>query len=119
MSRFTKLSTIGATLCAAALLAGCAGQLKSNRDSYDGKYYNARLKSERGAQLSFVVTVSDAAKGLAGAKEAARHRATKHCIRWYGTSAIDWTTDGPDTPDDQLQLVNGGLTFAGMCVDER
>lgn len=118
MPGFTKLFAFGAAFCAAGLLAGCAGQFKSNRDSYDGKFYNARLKSERSERQTFTVTVSDAAKGLAGAKEAARHRAIKHCIRHYGSSVIDWTV-GPETPDDQLRLDNGGLTFAGNCVDER
>lgn len=94
-----------------ALMAACSNKPKQ---LYDGVGFKTKVSSERKARRDFTVRVSPAASSLEGAKEAARHEGVRHCIKYYGSSDIDWRV-GPDTPLGQLSIVEGGITFAGRC----
>ena len=98
--------------CAALALGAC--QERPNRIAFDGVFYKAKTTAPRLDRKTFVTTVKPVSKGVAGARAAAQYEATKHCIRFYGTSAIDWTL-GPDT--ERLQVVNDTATFAGVCKE--
>tara|TARA_R110002049_G_scaffold23545_2_gene83280 strand:+ start:93392 stop:93718 length:327 start_codon:yes stop_codon:yes gene_type:complete len=99
-------------LLAAGLLVGCGN--KSDRIAFDGKYFRVKV-SKVDRQLDvFQVTVKDAAQSIDGARAAARYEATKYCVGTYGSSDIVWSV-GPDTPPEQLRLVDGALTFHGTC----
>ncbi|SLN44793.1 hypothetical protein PSA7680_02273 [Pseudoruegeria aquimaris] len=103
----------GAALVAAvALLSACSNAPKQ---TYDGVAFKTKLSSERKARREFAVRVSPAAASVEGAKEAARHEAVRHCIKYYGSSDIDWRV-GPDTPLGQLSIIEGAITFAGSCT---
>lgn len=97
---------------AAALLVGC--NLRDDRIAFEGHYFRAKLSKVDGQRDVFTVTVRDAAKSLEGAREAGRYEATKYCIKNYGSSDITWVV-GPDTPAQNLAVVDGSLVFQGAC----
>jgi hypothetical protein len=99
-------------LVMAAALAACGPD--DDDLLFDGQFYRAKLSTDRGARDLFTVTVSPVSKSLVGAREAARYEATVYCVNRYGRSDIDWTV-GPDTPDEELVIVNDTLTFQGRC----
>lgn len=101
---------------ALATVAGCSGPnaVMMNRHTFEGQYYRAKLSAEKDVRERFVVVVQDAAKGLAGAKEAGRYEATKYCAKNFGWSGVDWTV-GPDMPDASLTISDGNLTLQGEC----
>lgn len=83
---------------------------------FDGKTYRASLSADRDDPAAFTVSVANAGGArLAGAREAGRYEATKHCIEVTGTSRVDWST-GPDTPAEGLTLSDGALLLAGRCA---
>jgi len=95
-----------------ALLAGCARP--EARIAFDGKYFRTRLNKVDGQRDQFTVKIRDAAKSIEGAREAGRYEGTSYCVNTYGNSDIKWVV-GPDTPPEQLRLVDGDLTFRGAC----
>lgn len=100
-------------LFALPLLAACSG---SGRDAiaFDGNFYRASLKSERGARDSFTLSVRPVSASLLGAKEAGRYEATVYCVNQYGRSDINWVI-GPDDPDESFAIANDTLTLQGTC----
>lgn len=99
-------------MVAGLTLAGCAGE---NRPVFDGATFRAKLSDDRADARSFVVEVRDASKTLAGAREAGRFEAVRHCIETFGNSRIDWV-QGPDAEDDALRLEDGNLILTGRCA---
>ncbi|WP_136441446.1 hypothetical protein [Pacificoceanicola onchidii] len=87
-----------------------------NPEVFDGQRYRTAAKSERGNRASFVATARPVSASLDGAIEAARYESIQHCIRYFGTSDIDWAS-GPDTPREALQIEDDTLTFVGTCLD--
>ncbi|MEP4961150.1 MAG: hypothetical protein ABJQ70_02140 [Roseobacter sp.] len=83
---------------------------------FDGVFFRTKLKTERKARTNFIVTTSPASASLLGARESIRYEATVYCVNRYGRSDIDWVV-GPDSPDEELQIVNNTLTLQGSCVE--
>ncbi|TDL84241.1 hypothetical protein E2L08_01890 [Palleronia sediminis] len=77
--------------------------------------FAAEIAADR-AQPEFQVLVDARGAGLPQLRESVRHPATMHCIRYFGTSDIDWTTVGG--PDDWSvgQAPDGRLVFSGRCT---
>lgn len=97
---------------AAGLVAGCANN--DDRIAFDGKFFRAKVQKVEKQNDVFTVTVKGVSQSLNGAREAGRYEATDHCIQNYGTSKIIWRV-GPDTPPEQLSIVDDTLTFSGRC----
>lgn len=123
MSIFKSSSALkGLALGAVLALAGCSTisgvtdrLTGSNKQSFDGQFFRASLAFDRDAAADFVVRVQDAGKSLAGAREAGRYEATKHCIEYFGNSAAVWQV-GPDSPDEALVIDGGTLVLTGRCT---
>ena len=97
---------------AVALLAGCNS--RQDRFAFDGKYFRANVSKVDRQRDVFTVTVRNVSQSLDGAREAGRYEATKYCIKNYGSSDIEWVV-GPDTPPQNLRIVDDSLTFQGAC----
>ncbi|QFT60276.1 hypothetical protein FIU94_15720 [Sulfitobacter sp. THAF37] len=100
-----------ALLCA-ALVAGCSDN--KNRIAFDGKYFRTKVKRVDRQRDEFIATVRGVSQSFQGARGAALHAANAYCVGTYGSSDIDWDV-GPDTPADQLSIVNDTLTYRGTC----
>ncbi len=81
---------------------------------FDGQFFRSKLKTERSTPDEFIVTSSPVSASLAGAREAARYEATVYCVNRFGRSDIIWAV-GPDSPDEQLPILNDTLTLQGRC----
>ena len=100
-------------LVASTLVAGCSGTIRNvNAVKFDGHYFAGRASKSSVDPHGFSVRIRNAAKSIAGAREAARYEATIYCIEQFGTSDIIWSI-GPD--DEAISLSNGSLTLAGRC----
>ena len=100
----------------ALILAGCSGTIRNvNAVKFDGHYFAGRASKSSVDPHGFSVRIRNAAKSIAGAREAARYEATIYCIEQFGTSDIIWSI-GPD--DEAISLSNGSLTLAGRCDPE-
>lgn len=95
-----------------AFLAGCTSQ--EDRIAFDGKYFKTKISKVDGQRDVFTLLVKNASQSIDGAREAARYDATVYCVNNYGSSDIVWVI-GPDTPADNLRLVDDSLTFSGSC----
>ena len=96
----------------AAVLAGCTA--RADRLAFDGKYFRTKLSKVDGQRDVFTLRVRNASQSINGAREAARYEATVYCVTNYGSSDIKWVV-GPDTPPENLRLVDDALTFQGAC----
>lgn len=105
-------------LAAVTTLAACGNgngnNALGNRQSYDGVYFRARVSDAKDNPAQFTVTVNNATRTLAGARDAARTGAHEHCIKQFGVSDLTWQTS-PDVEDAQLPLSNGDLILSGTC----
>ncbi|KAJ04890.1 hypothetical protein JQT66_03315 [Sulfitobacter mediterraneus] len=99
-------------LMVAALLAGCTN--KDKLTPFEGFYYRTKVAKVDKQLDVFTVTVRDASQSVEGARQAGEHAAISHCVRFYGTSDIEWTV-GPDTPAEELRIVDDRLIFSGRC----
>ncbi|MGH1578310.1 hypothetical protein [Planktotalea sp.] len=99
---------------AALTLAGCEDPRKSIL--FDGHRFSGRLKVDGESKRDFVATVSPVSQSLEGAREAARHEGTTHCVRNYGSSDINWTLS-PDAEATALSIVEDELTVQGRCAE--
>lgn len=95
-------------------LAGC----EDPKDAvlFDGMRYSGRLSAEKEDKRSFVATVAPVSQGLDGAREAARHEGTVHCVRRYGSSDINWSAS-PDAEATALNIQDDILTVQGRCAE--
>lgn len=103
-------------------VAGCSrlgfGQGRDRVDTFDGQIYRGGAKAEsRQDRAAFSATVRPVSSSLEGAIQAAEYQGIRHCIRYFGTSDIDWQI-GPDTARDALPISGDSLTLTGRCVDE-
>ena len=94
------------------LIAGCG----RNRDAltFDGQYFRTKVSKVDGQRDVFTVRVRDVSRSLEGARGAARHAGNSYCVGNYGSSEIDWVV-GPDTPDEELPIVDDAIVFQGVC----
>ena len=110
------LSALAKVVVASTLVAGCSGTIRNvNAVKFDGHYFAGRASKSSVDPHGFSVRIRNAAKSIAGAREAARYEATIYCIEQFGTSEIIWSI-GPD--DEAISLSNGSLTLAGRCDPE-
>lgn len=101
-------------LVAGLALAGCSK--KSERVYFDGNYYPAKGRAvDKSDRQSFTLTVRRAGQGLKGARAAGRHGGKTYCLKYFGTSEIEWTV-GPDAPAAALGAESGRLTLRGRCI---
>lgn len=107
----------GLLACAAVLLAGCSGARSLtgvSRPVFDGQYFRADIAADPADPAPFTVSVRDAGKSLRGAREAGRYFGGEHCVKYFGSSRIDWTA-GPDAPAEALRFDDGDLVLSGVC----
>lgn len=106
-----------AVLCASALLvmASCTKR-EDKLLPFDGFLYKAKAGpvDKKVSRADFTTTVWEVSQSLEGARQAGRYEATKYCIKEYGSSKVAWSV-GPDTPPENLRIVDDTLTFAGRC----
>ena len=105
----TICTTFALTL---GLLAGCTDS--KNQLAFDGQYFRTKVAKVDKQRDVFTVRIRDVARSLDGAREAGRHAGTAYCVENYGSSKINWSV-GPDTPPEQLQIVDNTLVFQGVC----
>lgn len=104
-------NSVMALICA-VLVAGCSDN--QNRFAFDGKFFRTKVKRVDKQRDEFVATVRGVSQSFEGARGAALHAANGYCVGTYGSSDIDWIV-GPDTPADQLRIVDDTLTYRGTC----
>ena len=110
------LRALATVVVASTLVAACSGTTRNvNAVKFDGHYFAGRASKSSLDPHGFSVRIRNAAKSIAGAREAARYEATIYCIEQFGTSYIIWSI-GPD--DEAISLSNGSLTLAGRCDPE-
>lgn len=105
-----------ALVVCAGLTAGCTSS--EDRILFDGQYFNAKLRKVDRQLDVFTVTVKPVSKSVEGALAAGQYEAIIHCVNYFGSSDIEWTV-GPDTPSEQLSVVNDVLTLQGRCPSSR
>ncbi|SPF80546.1 hypothetical protein [Pseudoprimorskyibacter insulae] len=114
MTNLTKSLLV--SMLALTAVSACDRE-RSNSVRFDGNYYPAKGKAvEAKAPADFVVTVSNVAQGLEGARQAGEYEATKYCIQKLGTSDVIWQI-GPDADETAIGAASGTLTLAGSCVE--
>lgn len=104
-------NSVMALLCA-VLVAGCSDD--ANRFAFDGQFFRTKVQRVDRERDVFAASVRDVSKSFEGARGAALHAANAYCVGTYGSSDIDWVV-GPDTPADELRIVNDTLTYRGTC----
>ncbi len=110
------LHALATVVVASTLVAACSGTIRNvNAVKFDGHYFAGRASKSGADPHGFSVRIRNAAKSIAGAREAARYEATIYCIQQFGTSDIIWSI-GPD--DEAISLSNRSLTLAGRCDPE-
>jgi hypothetical protein len=110
------LRGLATVVVASTLVAACSGTIRNvNAVKFDGHYFAGRASKSSADPHGFSVRIRNAAKSIAGAREAARYEATIYCIQQFGTSDIIWSI-GPD--DEAISLSNRSLTLAGRCDPE-
>lgn len=104
----------GALFVGALALAGC--DKKKEWEPFEGIYFKAKASpvDKKETLAVFTATVWKVSQSLDGARQAVAYEGTKYCIAKYGTSKIDWTV-GPDTPVENLTVVDDKLTYSGRC----
>lgn len=100
-------------LIVAALTVGACTDSK-NRIAFDGQYFRTKVAKVDGQRDVFTVRVRDVNRSLDGARAAGRHEGISYCVDTYGSSDIDWTV-GPDTPPEELQIIDDTIQFQGVC----
>ena len=99
-------------LMTAVLIAGCTDKKKLT--PFEGHYFRTTVAKVDKQLDVFTVPVRAAAQSVEGARQAGEHAAISHCVQYYGTSDIKWTV-GPDTPAEELRIVDDRLVFSGRC----
>lgn len=116
LKHWLHLRALATVVFASTLVAACSGTIRNvNAVKFDGHYFAGRASKSSLDPHGFSVRIRNAAKSIAGAREAARYEATIYCIEQFGTSDIIWSI-GPD--DEAISLSNGSLTLAGRCDPE-
>ncbi len=108
----TKKLMVMMVLVAVTALAGC--QRNKDRILFDGKFFRTKIGKVDGQRDVFTVTVRDVSQSPEGALSAGRFAGVSYCVKNYGSSDIDWAV-GPDTPPEQLRIVDNTLVFQGTC----
>jgi len=108
----------GLVLTAVALIAVAAScnKREDKQFPFDGHYYKVKSSTvdKKATLADFTVTISQVSQSLDGAREAGGYEGTRYCIKYFGSSTIDWTV-GPETEPQNLTIADDTLTFAGRC----
>ncbi|MCC1492309.1 hypothetical protein [Cognatishimia sp. F0-27] len=102
-----------------ASVSGCGwlGIGRGGDVAFDGQYYRGNASSEQRLEKQyFMATVGPVSNSFEGARAAAQYEAIKHCIKYFGTSNIDWEV-GPNTPDSAIMVDGDEITYMGVCED--
>jgi hypothetical protein len=99
-------------VAAVVVLAGCEN--KNDRILFDGAYFRTTVKKVDKQLDVFTVQIRNVSQSLDGASEAGEYAGIDHCVRNFGTSDIEWSI-GPDTPAEQLRVIDDNLIFSGVC----
>jgi hypothetical protein len=105
---------IRVALIALVLLSAC--QRREPDYLFDGINFRADTGAPRGDRRSFVTTVRDATQNVAAAQRAGRYSATKHCVRKFGSSEIDWAAASAGVPETLGLTERGELILQGRCA---
>ena len=90
--------------------------LGRDRVAFDGQNYRGAVRTERRDRINFTASVRPVSASLDGAILAAEYEGIKHCIKFFGTSRIDWSV-GPETDRAALPIDGDTLIFTGRCVE--
>ncbi|OAN72980.1 hypothetical protein A8B83_07225 [Rhodobacteraceae bacterium EhC02] len=118
MAMRLSLLALGAAvaLTGCSTVSGISDRLTGrNKQLFDGQVFRASVAFDKAAPADFVVRVQQPGKSLAGAREAGRFEATKHCITYFGNSTTIWQV-GPDSPDAALVFDDDALVLTGRCA---
>ena len=105
----------------AASLAGC-GRIPtpslpflSKAQPSESLPFQAKLSAERRSP-DVTVTVNQGAADLEAVRESVRFPATVHCLKYFGSSRIDWASV-PGQPDAWIgqRIENGATVYSGRC----
>lgn len=105
-----------AAISAMALMGLAACDTGRERVAFGGEYYRAKVSAPARDRANFTATAGPIGKGIEGAAAAARYEATRHCIRFLGTSVIDYGV-APGTPPDQLPRDGDRVVLRGTCIE--
>lgn len=87
-----------------------------NRHSFDGVYFDSKIKSEHRDPAQFILTLRDPGQSVEGAPDAAIYAATRYCIDALGTSRVTWQTE-PEDAVEALDPAASDLVLEGRCFD--
>lgn len=96
----------------ALMLGACTNE--DELVAFDGKYFRTKVKKVDKQWDVFTVEIRNVSQSLDGAREAGRYAGTEYCVGLFGSSDITWKV-GPDTPPENLRIVDDRLTFEGTC----
>ena len=99
-------------LIAALTLTACTND--DDRIRFDGHYFRTKVKTVDRQLDQFTVQIRNVSQSLEGARQAGRFAGVEHCVGNFGSSDIIWTV-GPETPAQNLQIVDDTLIFRGTC----
>lgn len=97
-----------------AVLALPACTDKKKLTPFDGHYFRTKVSKVDKNLFDFEVKIRDVSQSIEGARQAGEYAGISHCIRYYGSSDINWSV-GPDTPAEELRVVDDTLIFRGVC----
>lgn len=97
------------------VLAGCG--IGGERIAFGGEFYRANASAPAKDRANFTATAGPVGQGIDGAAAAARHEATRHCIRYLGTSVIDYAVPA-GTPASSLPRDGDRVVLRGTCIEE-
>ena len=103
----------------ALAVAGCSRNNGRDEILFDGQRFRGSAKAvERADRQVFVASARPVSASLEGAAQAAAYEAVRHCLRYFGTSDIDWIT-GPDSIATAPVIDGDALQLQGSCRDVR
>lgn len=82
--------------------------------AFDGKFFRTKVKKVDKQWDVFTVEIRDVSQSLEGARQSGQYAGIEYCVGQFGTSDVIWTV-GPDTPAEQLRIVDDRMTFRGRC----
>ncbi|MEC9199128.1 hypothetical protein [Donghicola tyrosinivorans] len=107
------MRVLSATLLIAALAVSACGKQPYE---YAGSNHKAKVKTARSDRATMTIPTKKVSDGLDGARAAAQFEATRHCLKYFGSSDIIWAV-GPETADADLPINGEVVTFSGVCAE--
>lgn len=118
LGRFFILGLMIATLSACSGLRQKVGLGKLTRatQEFDGQRFRGSAKGNRDDRHGFTATARPVSASAKGALASAEYQGIRYCIKYFGTSEIDWSHE-PDSDPAALAIANDTLTLTGRCVE--